>query len=100
IGYTALCCRALMSNLRENRRVSFFLLAILVLHGVFYVMRMVPWPASGITWLARPDFSLTVFENMLVIISLAYGVLIMVNSRAVHRYQGALQARRDLLGRI
>lgn len=100
IGYTVLCCRELMQNLRGDRWVILFLLAILVLHGVFYVVRLIPWSTSGTTWLARPDFAPTVFENILVIISLAYGVLIMVNSRTLHRYQDALQARRDLLGYI
>lgn len=100
IGYAVLCCRALLPNLRKDRWSTLFLLTILGLHGVFYVVRLVPWSTSGVTWLTRPDFVPTVFENLLVIISLAYGVLIMVNNRTMHRYRGALQARRNLLGHI
>lgn len=100
IGYAVLCYRAVLPNLRDRRWLTLFLLAVLVLHAVFYLVRMVPWPTSGATWLARPDFSLTVFENILVITSLAYGLLIMVNDRTMQRYRGALRARRDLLGHI
>src|SRR5699024_4464286 len=94
IGYAALCSRALAPSLREDRGVALFLLTILVLHGVFYAARMLPWSSTGATWLMRPDFGVTVLENILVIICLALGVLILVNNRNNHRYQGALQARR------
>src|SRR5699024_8724916 len=100
IGYTALCCQVLASNLREDRAITLLLVAILAMHGVYYVARMVPWSTSGTTWLARPDFVPTVFENILVIVSLAYGILIMVNSRSARQLEAALQARRDLLGHI
>ncbi|TAM09487.1 MAG: hybrid sensor histidine kinase/response regulator [Nevskiaceae bacterium] len=100
IVYAVLCCWSLMPNLREDRGVTLFLLAILVVHGLFYIARMMPWPDNGPTWLARPDFAVTVLENMLAINCLAYGILILVNNRAMRRYQGALDARRHLLGRI
>src|SRR5699024_5976361 len=100
IAYTALSCRELRPLLREDRAVSGFILAVLVLHGLFYLFRMVPWGASGTTWLARPDFSLTVLENILVIVSVAYGILILVNNRAMLSYETSLQTRRDMLGHV
>jgi diguanylate cyclase (GGDEF)-like protein len=91
IGYMVACSLELWSCWRVGGRLVSAVLLVVFLHGLFYAYRMVPQPNFGPTWVTRSDFTLTVLENILFIISLAYGILVMVGTRSERRHRYAAQ---------
>jgi diguanylate cyclase (GGDEF)-like protein len=84
---------------REDAGSVLPLLAVLALHILFYLYRMIAGQThSDATWLHWSDYTLTMLEGILFSISLSFGILILVRARAERRFRHA--AMHDALTRL
>lgn len=93
--YVLLSLRELLPYWREDPWLGTMVSLVLVADICFSIYRLIPRSSPDMTWLTRPDFSVSVLENILFIVSMTFSILVLVNSRSERVHQQA--ARHDSL---
>src|SRR5690606_9015597 len=90
--YYVLAMREIWPERRNASSSVVLVLSVLTGHGLYYVYRLLQ-AAQGLEengpWITGLDFKLTVFESILFVVSVSFGILIMVRERTERQYRHA-----------
>lgn len=90
--YSMLAMREIWPERRNASSSVVLVLGVLTGHGLYYVYRMVQAAQrleEKLPWIAGQDFTLTVFESILFVVSVSFCILIMVRERTERQYRHA-----------